>query len=53
MYDPSGFVAIKGTAAARFALILEVGGFVTPFRGKGMRGGPAPSIKSYIGCAIG
>ena len=52
-YDPSGFVVIKGTAAVRFAGIFDGEGFATPFQGKGMKGGPAPSIKSYIGFAIG
>ncbi len=53
MYDPSGFVAIKGTAAARFALIFDGGGSGTPFQGKGMKGAPALSIKCCIDCAIG
>ena len=52
-YDPSGFVVIKGTAAARFALIFNGGGSVTPFQGKGMKGAPALSIKCCIDCAIG
>ena len=42
----------KGTAAARFALIFDGGGSATPFQGKGMKGGPVPSIKSCIGFAI-
>jgi len=52
-YDPSGFVVIKGTAAARFALIFDGEGFATPFQGNGMKGAPALSIKSCIGFAIG
>jgi len=44
-YDPSGFVVIKGTTAARFALIFNGGGSVTPFQGKGMKGAPVLSIK--------